>query len=104
MAGHRHRVRAAALHRRAPPDRVLAARLARDALVARSLRLRRSATFAVFGVRQSGLIAPGDRVLVAVSGGPDSTALLIALCEEGHSVVAAHYDHALQPGSGSVAD
>ena len=39
------------------------------------------------------------RVLVAVSGGPDSTALLLALHESGHDVVAAHYDHALRDGS-----
>jgi tRNA(Ile)-lysidine synthase len=30
--------------------------------------------------------------------------LLLALHEEGHDVVAAHYDHALQPGSDRVAD
>ena len=47
-------------------------------------------------------IADG-RVLVAVSGGPDSTALLIALQEAGHDVVAAHYDHALRDGSQEVA-
>jgi tRNA(Ile)-lysidine synthase len=41
----------------------------------------------------------GRRVLVAVSGGPDSTALLIALHEGGHNIVAAHYDHALRDGS-----
>jgi tRNA(Ile)-lysidine synthase len=58
----------------------------------------------ILGLRQSGLIAAADRVLVAVSGGPDSTALLLALHEEGHAVVAAHYDHALQPGSSEVAD
>jgi len=58
----------------------------------------------VDGLRRSGLIAPGDRVLVAVSGGPDSTALLLALVDEAHQVVAAHYDHALQPGSSDVAD
>ncbi len=58
----------------------------------------------VLGLRQSGLISSGDHVLVAVSGGPDSTALLLALHEEGHAVVAAHYDHALQPGSASAAD
>jgi len=58
----------------------------------------------LLGLRRSGLIAPADRVLVAVSGGPDSTALLLALREEGHGVVAAHYDHALQPASGHVAD
>jgi tRNA(Ile)-lysidine synthetase-like protein len=43
-------------------------------------------------------------VLVALSGGPDSTALLLALQEEGHLVIAAHYDHALQPASGRMAE
>ena len=43
-------------------------------------------------------------MLVAVSGGPDSTALLVALREEGFAVVAAHYDHALQPESGRAAE
>ncbi len=57
----------------------------------------------LLGLRASGLIAPADRVLVALSGGPDSTALLLALHEEGLTVVAAHYDHALQPGSARVA-
>jgi len=46
---------------------------------------------------------PFGRVLVAVSGGPDSTALLIALHEAGRDVVAAHYDHALREGSDAVA-
>src|SRR6266851_1857678 len=58
----------------------------------------------LLGLRRSGLIAAGDRVLVAVSGGPDSIALLLALEDEAHQVVAAHYDHALQPGSSDVAD
>src|SRR5438034_10670589 len=43
------------------------------------------------------------KVLAAVSGGPDSTALLIALRESGHDVVAAHYHHALRDGSADVA-
>src|SRR5256886_15115941 len=43
------------------------------------------------------------RVVVAVSGGPDSTALLIALREAGRDIVAAHYDHALRDGSDAVA-
>lgn len=38
-------------------------------------------------------------MLAAVSGGPDSTALLVWLHEAGTDVVAAHYDHALRPGS-----
>ena len=46
---------------------------------------------------------PPGRVLVAVSGGPDSTALLLALHEAGRDVVAAHYDHALRDGSDAVA-
>jgi tRNA(Ile)-lysidine synthase len=37
--------------------------------------------------------------MVAVSGGPDSTALLVALHEARQPVVAAHYDHALREGS-----
>lgn len=37
--------------------------------------------------------------LVAVSGGPDSTALLLTLHEAGSDIVAAHYDHALRDGS-----
>jgi tRNA(Ile)-lysidine synthetase-like protein len=43
------------------------------------------------------------RVLVAVSGGPDSTALLLTLYESGHDIVAAHYDHALREGSEAAA-
>jgi tRNA(Ile)-lysidine synthase len=60
---------------------------------------------AVIGaLRTSDLIVRGERVLVAFSGGHDSTALLVALREEGHDIVAAHYDHALQEGSALVAD
>jgi tRNA(Ile)-lysidine synthetase-like protein len=42
-------------------------------------------------------------ILVAVSGGPDSTAMLVALHEAGHDIAAAHYDHALREGSDAVA-
>ncbi len=42
---------------------------------------------------------PAGRLLVAVSGGPDSTALLFALGEQKRDLVAAHYDHALREGS-----
>ena len=59
---------------------------------------------AVIGaIRTTDLVGRGDRVLVAFSGGHDSTALLIALREEGHDIVAAHFDHALQEGSALVA-
>ncbi|MGH7764554.1 MAG: tRNA lysidine(34) synthetase TilS, partial [Candidatus Dormibacteraceae bacterium] len=43
-------------------------------------------------------------MVVAVSGGPDSTALLVAARESGLDVVAAHYDHALRAGSDLVAE
>jgi tRNA(Ile)-lysidine synthase len=55
-------------------------------------------------IQQSGLIRPGDRVLVAVSGGPDSTALLIAIKELGFDATAAHFDHALREGSEKVGE
>jgi len=38
-------------------------------------------------------------MLVAISGGPDSTALLLGLREAGVPVVAAHFDHALRADS-----
>jgi tRNA(Ile)-lysidine synthetase-like protein len=57
----------------------------------------------LYALRRSEMFRPGERVLIAFSGGPDSTALLLGLHEAGHDVVAAHYDHALQPGSELVA-
>jgi tRNA(Ile)-lysidine synthase len=58
----------------------------------------------LLGLHQSGLLRRDDRVLVAVSGGPDSSALLAAAREKGFDVVAAHYDHALQAGSAAAAE
>jgi tRNA(Ile)-lysidine synthase len=58
----------------------------------------------ILALRRSALVRPGDRVLVAVSGGPDSTALLVAGHEQGLDIVAAHYDHALQNGSQAAAE
>ena len=55
-------------------------------------------------IRTTELIVKGERVLVAFSGGHDSTALLLAVREVGHDIVAAHYDHALQDGSALVAE
>src|SRR5215831_20007618 len=48
-------------------------------------------------------LARGERVLVALSGGPDSTALLLMLREQGVEIIAGHYDHALQAGSAEAA-
>jgi len=44
-------------------------------------------------------LAPGTRALAAVSGGPDSTALLVWLLESQVDVTAAHFDHALRADS-----
>jgi tRNA(Ile)-lysidine synthase len=46
-----------------------------------------------------GVLPRDARVVAAVSGGPDSTALLIGLVENQRDVIAAHYDHALRPDS-----
>ena len=58
-------------------------------------------------VRANKLIAPGDRVTCAVSGGPDSMCLLRLLyqCAEelGISLVCAHYDHGLREESAADA-
>lgn len=49
-----------------------------------------------------GMLAPGDRVVVAVSGGPDSVCLLDILYRLkdalGVNLVVAHLDHGLRPG------
>jgi tRNA(Ile)-lysidine synthase len=42
---------------------------------------------------------PDERLIVAFSGGPDSTALLTSLVRLGCRVTAAHLDHGMDPGS-----
>ena len=58
-------------------------------------------------IRTEGLLAAGERVLVAVSGGPDSTALLHALARLaprlGCSLEAASVDHRLRPEAAAEA-
>ena len=52
-------------------------------------------------------VAAGDRVVVAFSGGPDSTALALGVARlaaaRGFTAVAAHLDHGLDPGSAARA-
>ena len=54
------------------------------------------------------VLRPGERVVVACSGGPDSTALLDALARlappRRWTLVAAHVDHGLRPGSDREAE
>jgi tRNA(Ile)-lysidine synthase len=47
---------------------------------------------------------PGAPVVCAVSGGPDSLALLSLATEAGCDVTAVHVDHGLRPGSADEAD
>ena len=67
-------------------------------------RVRRAVASAV---DRRGVIVPGEHVLIACSGGPDSTALLDALARLGpprdwHLAVA-HVDHGLRDGSAAEA-
>lgn len=47
---------------------------------------------------------PGQNLDCAVSGGPDSMALLVLALEAGCEVTAMHVDHGLRPGSASEAE
>ncbi|HVO76386.1 MAG TPA: ATP-binding protein, partial [Candidatus Bathyarchaeia archaeon] len=54
-------------------------------------------------IRSRTLVTPGSRVLVAVSGGPDSEALLVILSDLSRQMAwelaAAHFDHGIRPES-----
>ncbi|MGI5877449.1 MAG: tRNA lysidine(34) synthetase TilS [Christensenellales bacterium] len=58
-------------------------------------------------MRQHAMTQPGDTILAAVSGGADSTALLVLLTEAagplGLTIFAAHLDHGIRPESGDDA-
>lgn len=58
-------------------------------------------------VEEEGLLADGDRVLIALSGGPDSMALCDLLCrlreDRPLNLVAVHLNHQLRPGAGAEA-
>jgi len=59
-------------------------------------------------VRDRGVLRPGERVLAAVSGGPDSTALLLILSRLARgldlALTAAHFDHGLRGTSAARRD
>lgn len=50
-------------------------------------------------IRRKRLLQPGQRIIVGVSGGPDSLCLLDCLHRLGYQVLAAHLDHQLRPES-----
>lgn len=54
-------------------------------------------------IRCRGLVPPGGQVVAAASGGPDSTALLLALerlrADGGFDLTAFHYNHRLRPAA-----
>lgn len=54
-------------------------------------------------IRANGLIKPGDKILIGVSGGPDSAALLDILFtlrhELGAEIAVAHFNHGLRRGA-----
>ncbi len=47
-------------------------------------------------IRKYNMLSPGERVLIALSGGADSVSLLIALRELGYQVFAVHVNHHLR--------
>ena len=50
-------------------------------------------------LERAGLATGGERILVGVSGGADSTCLLDCLHRLGRPLLVAHFDHGLRPGS-----
>ena len=68
-------------------------------------RVRRAVTTAV---DRRGVIVPGEHVLIACSGGPDSSALLDALARlappRGWRLSVAHVDHGIRSGSAAESD
>jgi tRNA(Ile)-lysidine synthase len=78
----------------APPYGSLSQAPAREATAPAELTARVAAT-----IERYGLLEPGCRVLAAVSGGRDSTALALLLDVLGYEVVVGHVDHAIRDGS-----
>lgn len=86
------------------PDEPARSPLPEAARVAAVARVRRAVATAA---DRRGVLTPGESVLVACSGGPDSIALLDALIRlapsRGWRLAVAHVDHGLRPESGGEA-
>jgi len=54
-------------------------------------------------IDQYDLLRPGERLVVGVSGGPDSLCLLDCLHRLKYRPIVAHFDHAMRPGSADEA-
>lgn len=87
------------------PDEQARSTLPEAARVASVARVRRAVATAA---DRRSVLRSGETVLVACSGGPDSTALLDALvrlaASRGWKLAAAHVDHGLRPASGAEAE
>ncbi|MGH2769922.1 MAG: tRNA lysidine(34) synthetase TilS, partial [Actinomycetota bacterium] len=55
-------------------------------------------------IARYGLLSPGERVMVAFSGGADSTALTLVLEALGYRAVLGHVDHGMRPDSAADAE
>ncbi len=55
-------------------------------------------------IARYGLLSPGERVLVALSGGADSTALALVLRDLSYPLVLGHVDHGMRPDSAADAE
>ena len=54
-------------------------------------------------IQREDMLQPGQRLVVGVSGGPDSLCLLNCLKRLGYRIIVAHLDHQLRPGSSDEA-
>lgn len=61
-------------------------------------------TATIISQKLSRCFNPGEILVAAFSGGPDSTALLVGLAQLGCRVTAAHLDHGMDPGSAGRAE
>jgi tRNA(Ile)-lysidine synthase len=68
------------------------------------LNLDRELATVASTIAEHGMLDPGERVLVAFSGGADSTALAVLLTELGYSTILGHVDHGMRADSSRDAE